>query len=360
MNIKQTILTKSLVLVGILLLGACGGSDDDKPALSDRIDNYLRSAKAGNDSGLAILVRKDSENVYMHTEGLADRNTGVEVTADTGIKMASLTKPFTAMAILQLREQGMLALEDSILDYLPELPESWRPITIHHLLSHQSGILDFLNDLSSINRGFDFVDGVTNESLIDYFILNPELEFTPGSREEYSNTGFVLLGSIIENIVGMSYESYMEQTIFMPIGMVNTYVPNENSGIRPGDALNHGLTDDFFNVNIYAVGSGSQVSSINDFAAFFDAVRNNDIISAESLALMTQVHSPEISYGYGIGIDMVNGDLYNHTGSEDGFKSVLYIYPDRDIQFVVLGNGGQVTSNLIATIQQIIINYYNE
>ncbi len=203
-----------------ILLSACGEEHNfvapgDQATLTETLDKYLDTNLDDNSPGMAILVIKDGEVTYKNAKGMANKHTGLFITSDTGFRLASVSKTFTAIAIMQLYEQQLLTVEESIITFLPELPSSWQGITIHHLLSHQSGIPDYLNDL-----GIDsWPDGVTNKDVLEYFSANDSLEFVPGTKGEYSNTGYLLLAEIVSRVTGVRFAVYMENNLFHPLGM---------------------------------------------------------------------------------------------------------------------------------------------
>jgi len=225
-----------------------------KESLKETLESYLDTNQNNDDEpGISIVVRKDGDVVYRGNRGAANKLTETTITNDTGFVLASVSKPFTAVAILQLYEQGLLTLDDKLITYIPELSNTWEDITIHHLLSHQSGIPDLLNgDLLSPQEK----DGLTNQGVIDFLANNANLEFPPGAKGEYSNTGFMLLAEIVARVAGISFGKYMETYIFSPAGMVNSYITDEKAAIRESDAINFADRDTYFGNKVYVSGAG--------------------------------------------------------------------------------------------------------
>lgn len=309
-------------------------------ALAQKIDAYLAANIATTQAGISVLVLKNGQLAYSGGRGMADIPAGASVASNTGFRLASVSKSFTAIAVMQLVEKGEITLTDSLRDYIPELPASWQKITIEHLLTHKSGIYDIINDWWPPTP----LNGMTNATLIPYLTQRPALEFEPGTACDYSNTGYMLLVSVIERKTGMSFSNYMQQNVFGPAGMTGSYINDENQPIKPGDALNRGQARTFFGLNIYLKGSMAQVSSVNDFANFFEALRSNKLVSAQTKAEMLRSHGTlrgyNIGYGYGF---IVAGDYLGHSGDWDGFQTEMGIIQSTGVEFAILTNAGTRT-----------------
>ena len=374
---KQQLQTLLFVIAFLSLLSACGGSAETSPpsippvvieeTLLKSLTNYINTNVSADEAGIAVLLIKNDEVVYKEGKGLANMAQNLSITPDTGFRLGSVSKVFTAIAIMKLYEQGMLSLDDSILTYLPELSTSWQDINIHHLLSHQSGIPSFINDYS-----IDFwPNGATNQDIVEYFIANDALEFIPGSRGEYSNTGFLLLAEIISRVSGISFADYLDLEIFQVLGMTNSYIADEFSQQRDGDALNFASLTNYYNQDIYTVGAMGQVSSLNDMQMFTTGMLNHLIITSETFDLLVQAHTPELfydqshnqpftAYGYGAMVEVNNSRVFGHSGGFDGFRTDLLIRMDFDWQLVVLTNGGDKTGEYIEGIKSIVAAFNQE
>jgi CubicO group peptidase (beta-lactamase class C family) len=335
-------------------LAACGGSNNNKDStppvitevlttLEGTLDNYLNTNINDNDPGIAIIVMKDGVSIYSGEKGIADKTSQQAITADTGFKLASMSKLFTAIAIMQLREQGLLSPSDSIQTYLPELPASWNSITIHQLLTHQSGIPDWINDIDF----HSWPDGVTNSNVIEYFSLNDELNFVPGSQAKYSNSGYILLSEIVSRLTSLSFSDYMKINIFEPLGMVNSYIIDESYIASENTALNFAKDTTQFNRTLYVNGPSGMVSSTNDLHAFTAAFLNGGVIESSSLALMRTPHTLQMAaignshYGYGMVLDPLSDDIFFHGGSLDSFESEIRVNFTSGGAVIQLGNDGR-------------------
>jgi CubicO group peptidase (beta-lactamase class C family) len=320
--------------------------------IAKKIDDYLAANQPANQPGISIVIIKNGEQVYSGGKGMADIPSGVAIASNTGFRLASVSKPFTAIAVMQLVERGELKLTDSLLDYIPELPEAWRSITIDHLLAHRSGIYDIFNDYLSPT----LVNGMDHTKLINYFITNPKLEFETGTRTDYSNTGYMLLATVIERKTGLSFPMYMQQNIFGPANMSGSYINDISQAIKYGDALNYGRLRTYYGITTNLKGSMAQVSSRDDFVHFFDALRNNTLVSAQTLADMWRsrgnLAGTPVGFGYGFAII---DDTVGHGGDWDGFQTEMTFIPSKGVAFAILTNGGSVGRSRLHDIRNIIV-----
>ena len=327
---------------------ATSSSSGTALTLQQKIDSYLDANQRADQPGISILVVKNGKIAYVGSKGMADLITATSISTQTGFLVASVSKPFTAIAIMQLVEKGQLNVQDSLLDYIPELSPSWRKITIEHLLTHQSGIFDIIND------GWRpaLLNGMTNNDLLTYLINNPALEFEPGTRGDYSNTGFALLAIVVERVTGLAFPDYMALNVFAPANM-RSYIIDKNHPIKKGDALNYANSRTYYGITNYLVGSSGQVSSAEDFLNFFEALRSGKIISANTLEIMRQPHGTlggnPMGYGFG-----TSADALSHLGEWDGFESAMFINFRTGIDSIVLTNSGSKGKAKMSEVMQII------
>ncbi|MEP7704143.1 serine hydrolase domain-containing protein [Paraglaciecola sp. 25GB23A] len=336
----------------LIFIGSCGsnGTDDESSVpeisstLTETLDNYIDTSIPSSGAGIAIFVNKNETVKYTGFKGLANIQESISIDADTGFRIASISKVFTALATMKLFEQELIQLNDSILKYLPELPSSWQHITIHHLLSHQSGIPQYENHPDAT-----IWDGQTNDDVLRFYISHSELSFEAGSKGEYSNAGYHLLAEIIFRAVGIHYENYMHEYFFEPLGMNNSYVADETTSPRVNDALNFAQYTTFNGKNNFTNGANGIVSSINDLNIFISALLDGQIVKLETLNLMLVHHTPallgEADYGYGWILAPEGSDAFSHTGGHDGFRTWLLINRDKNLRMIILGNGGDLTGD---------------
>ena len=286
-----------------------------------------------------VLVAQHGVPIFRKAYGLANREWSITNTLETKFRIASVTKQFTAAAILQLRDQGSLSLEDPVSKHYPGAPSAWASITLHHLLTHTSGIPSYSNaPLSQLYSG-SRIDR-TPEALIALTRDKP-LEFLPGSKFEYDNTGYVLLGQIIENVSGQSYAAYLENRIFGPLGMRHTGY-DESTRILPARASGYtlddrGLRNAHFISMTQPYAAGSLYSTVGDLLIWDQALHASRVISAASVVAMFTDYG--FGYGFGEYISKMQGHLvWGHGGGINGFASKLTRYPAEELTVIVLSN----------------------
>lgn len=347
----------------LALLAGCGGggggsapaSDTTSPppstgTMAQQLDAYLGLIPP-DQPGISVLVMQDGAETYSGQRGMANLLTHSIVTRSTGFRLASVSKPFTAVAVMQLVENGQLRLSDSILDYLAELPAHWRPITIGHLLTHTSGVIDIINDFWTPAT----FEGMALDGLLTYLATRQStLEFTPGTRGDYSNTGYMLLAKIIERRTGKRFGEHMSEALFKPAGMLHSYINDEHQPIKDGDALNHGRLTTFYGHTTYFKGSMAQVSSADDFLHFYQALFAGRLVTPATLAEMWRQHSNLSGAGaMGLGFFIGSG-VVRHEGEWDSFRTLLSIDRTRNRAWAVLTNSGATGQSQWRDVDRII------
>jgi len=326
-----------IVLILLLILPVLPGCRD-----RDKIEPLRAYMNAAHDlwgfNG-AVLVGSGNKMILAEGYGQANFNTDEPITKDTKFFISSLTKQFTAAAILQLQERGLLDINDPIIDYLPQYPEKQgSKITIHHLLTHSSGLVDYLSDpFIIINRTQSF----SPSKLMDFFI-NKDLLFPPGSTFYYSNSNYVVLGAIIEAVAKQSYEAYLHHNIFKPLKMNTSGYARREAGL-PSRATGYTITDKGKMVEALPVHfsvmhtAGALYTTINDYFRWYKSMYTEKILDRNStIKLIT----PQFEkYGYGWYIDIRNGRwVAYHDGYLDGFYSYIEFWPDEHMIIAVFGN----------------------
>lgn len=313
------------------------------------MDEYLTEMTVKERFSGVALVLQNGE--ILHAKGYGMASPGQTNSVKTVFHVASITKQFTAAAILQLAEAGLMDLSSSINNYLPAIYRSptWDDVSVHHVLSHSSGIPDYAvtRDYYHVVDGFclgDTVDGMIKEA------MGSDLEFGPGSEYAYSNIGFTLLGAIIEEQTGTSYDNYIQENIFKPLGMhssrihVEGHVPAENeaTGHRWDDEKQEHVKDDVVSLPVTAP-DGGMLTTLSDFLKWISiyAGDTQTVLSQASIAAMTNAqiplgHDGELdSYGYGL---YVGERLIGHSGYIVGFRSRFDYAREYDTLVVVFTN----------------------
>ncbi|MFC2126652.1 serine hydrolase domain-containing protein, partial [Bacteroidota bacterium] len=285
--------------------------------------------------------------------GLANVQAGTVFQSETPCYIGSLSKQFTAMAVMILVERELISLQQHIKDYFPEYPDLWKDVTIHHLLTHQSGISDYLND-----HGYAF-DGMTNDDAIDYVIKNGYMNFEPGEMWKYSNTGYIILAELVEKVSGKSLSLFCNEEIFSPLGMVNTfYVDDDNQ--EPNDrAVGHTLSGELFDYTIKTNGDGGVISTVDDMLKWDKSLNTGFLVSRETIADMMSPFADMNNgayYGYGWYIDNINGfELISHDGGIAGIFAYAGRVKEKDFYVCLFGN----SPNYQLYLQEIIITVFD-
>jgi CubicO group peptidase (beta-lactamase class C family) len=357
-NLNQSI-TRCLLRFMLIaaLIGGCAPARMSIPdatlsgperEISTRLDAFLTTlntnpAFAGTEMGFvgSVLVAGDGKVLLSKGYGLANRETGVPNTAQTKFRIASVTKQFTAMAILILLRHGKIDVQDRVCTYIPNCPPAWEGITLHHLLTHTSGIPDYYSspDWNSFTG-----KPITPTDLITLFIDKP-LDFQPGEKWKYSNSGYILLGFIIEQVSGMAYETFLKENILGPLNMTNTSYLENPDGLAVGYKY---ATDDLPAIfedmsSLYAAGGLS--STVGDLYIWDQALATDKLIPKRLRASMLTSYvttPPEYNisgYGYGCFIGEIAGRrVIYHPGRIEGFTSLNLFYPDEKVIVIVLSN----------------------
>ena len=368
---------RSMILILILLLAtACTQADVDRllqanatkavaseaheadTIIQPEIAAYLQAhVDAGQFMG-SVLVAQGGHVLHSAGYGMADLEHNVANTPHTKHRLGSITKQFTAAAILHLQDQGLLDVDDPISAYLSDYPNG-DVITIHHLLSHSSGIPNFTSfpDYVATMR-----EPATLRELIERFADMP-LEFKPGEQWAYSNSNYIVLTSILEEVAGQSYAEYLDAVLFAPLGMTDTgydvfatILESRSNGYTVGEDGYQNAA--FIDMSIPA-GAGALYSTVLDVYTWTQALRQDAVLSDEARNLL---FTPAIeidegnAYGYGWGISEEWGRrVIGHSGGINGFFTYLNLIPEEELTVIVLSNldsapVGQITRDLAAIV----------
>jgi len=314
------------------------------PAFSAaQIDAAIGPQYQSNEPGAVVLVVQNGKTIFRKAYGMADVAKGTPLTPDMQLRLGSITKQFTSTAILLLVDEGKIRLDDDITRFLPDYPTRGTRITVENLLNHTSGIVNFTS-----KPGFDAHagDDMSVAAMIDSFKNDP-LDFAPGTRWNYSNSGYFLLGAIIEKVAGQSYADFMAQRIFTPLGMRDTaYEGHERGKAIRAAGYTKGANGVAPSVNIsmsqpYA--AGALVSTVDDLARWDAAVTAGKLLKAATWQrAFTKTRLADgtfFDYGYGWEIGALEGvPTIAHDGGIDGFSTFALRVPSRQLYVVVLRN----------------------
>lgn len=339
-----------------------GQAKQDK-LIEKKLDDLLSSAFQSSGPGCAILVARKGEIAYKKAFGTANLELLVPVKPEMVFNLASITKQFTAVAILQLVEQNKISLQDSIQQFLPDYPWKGHTIRIDNLLSHTSGIKDYLqiNYSGLFMEKWDF----SPRQLIDSFKSHP-LEFEPGTRFSYSNSGYFILGAIIEKVSGKSYQDYIQEYLLQPAGMTNSFfdrsgsiIPNRVSGYLPENGVYQNAP--YWSPAIQ-YSAGGLISNVTDLFKWHQALNTYRLIKRESLqkAQSNSYLKNGSPTGYGFGWYLATSNEIKsiaHQGALPGFQTKEIYYPDEDVFIVILSNNGKVNiEGLSIQVSGIVLN----
>jgi len=338
----KPVLAVVALVFGLMLSVHTEMADGANPA--EMTDAYVGSALAKQKiPGLSMGVVRDGRLIYAKAYGLSDVELNVPAASDSVYEIGSITKDFTATAIMMLVEEKKVGLDDPISKHLKQLPGVWKNITIRDLLTHTSGIRNYLSVPNFANLA---LRPTTPDELLRLVGKDP-LRFEPGEKWEYSNTGYCILGLLIEQAGGESYAEFLRKRIFLPLGMTATRV-NDLARIIPGRAAGYQLENgELRNAPRWdptcAGAAGALISNVPDLAKWVAAQDSAQVLSKSSVELM---RSPAklrdgrlLSYGFGCLVSSINGHrMIRYTGGIPGFITTIVDYPDDGLAVIVLTN----------------------
>ncbi|UMQ43340.1 beta-lactamase family protein [Chryseobacterium sp. Y16C] len=299
------------------------------------INNYYRKGKFNG----SILIAQNDKVIIDTVFGYRDLDQKVELTKETPFYIASLSKPFTAIAIFQLAEKRLLSLDDDAVKFVDDIPSYAHHITIKQLLNHTSGIRDYENRLTKKD--------LINNEVIHWLQNQDGLAFKPGTKFQYSNSGYIILSLIIEKISGVSYARFLKENIFDLLQMHHTTVFESNTVI-PDKAIGYNKDKKVDDYSILTTGDGGIYATAEDLYELDKALRTNQLLSEESTKLLYQ--TPPIledgthsEYGSGWFIEKSDGSMIaQHTGGLAGFRSLFWRDLKNGNTIIALTNQGHV------------------
>jgi D-alanyl-D-alanine carboxypeptidase len=327
---------------------------EEPPGFDTFIDSLGRSTIETNKAvGLSIGIAQGDEILYAQGFGLANVELDVPATADSVYRIGSITKEFTAAGILLLVEDGVISLDDPLCKFLPDYPVKGSEITVRNLLHHTSGVKDFTrlpNYRSEIRLE------VVQEEVLNRFQHLP-LDFEPGERRSYCNSGYFILGVIIEKASGQSYEQFIEERLLRPLELERTscdspsrIIPNRAAGYSCwGDVLRNAP---YMNMD-QTIGAGNMASTVEDLLVWQHSIVDDRLLSPDSRRMMTTRgklnNGEEFNYGLGLVLQKFEGrEVVRHGGGILGFRADIAHYPDSGYTIAVLANCDNVNASGIS------------
>jgi CubicO group peptidase (beta-lactamase class C family) len=354
---------KAFAALALLFVGV------DAQTLTDRADALLARWNNKDGPGMAVSLIRGGRVVYRKGFGLADLDAQTPITPDTQFQLASMTKQFTAMAIMILKERGKLQFDDSLTRFCPEFPGYARAITIRHLLNHTSGLPDYeelllgkvdYDKLFQSSKSKRAAHEFTSAEAFQAVSRQPKPRFTPGEKWEYSNSGYMVLARIVERLSGKRYAEFLKENIFDPLGMHDTLVVDERRQKVPklatGYAIRDGRWQDIsYSPEDFMYGDGGIDSTVNDLYKWDQALYTERLVHRATLQMaFTPGHTNDgkhtdtfltgflkrpTSYGFGWFITSLDGKLQvEHEGNWSGYRSYIIRMPSERVTAIVLMN----------------------
>ncbi len=312
---------------------------------SAAIDSIFATWDTIDSPGASLGIIRDGKLIYARGYGQANLEYSIPNTPNSIFRIASTSKQFTAACIVLLSQQNKLSLDATLDTFFPKFPSYAKKITIRHLLHHTSGIRDYLTLASLSGLGND--DFYTDETLMKWLINQEELNFQPGEDHLYSNSGYWLLGQIVNKVSGENMATYAEKNIFKPLGMNNTHfhndhtriVKNRASGYRPNEDNGYSISMTTLNM----IGDGGIFTSIEDLKKYDDAFYDSEVLNRdfwkEMTTTTTLTNGEEIYYAAGLFLDEHNGlKTIDHGGAFVGYRAEMVRFPEQRFSVIILAN----------------------
>ena len=333
---------------------------------SSQIDAIFASLKSSNAPGAAVLVVRNGKPVFRQGYGVTDLRSLHSIGPQTNFRLASFTKQFTAMCIMLLARDGKLHYDERLTDIFPEFPAYGKSISIRNLLNHTSGLPDYEDILMKQypDTPPEKIPQILDAGVLKLMEQQTSTNFPPGSKWEYSNSGYAVLAMIVEKVSGKPFGQFLHDRIFVPLKMENTLAHEKGKNDVPNRAYGYSKTDKGLQQTDQSptsavLGDGGIYSSIDDLAKWDRALREHTLLSeAEMRPALTPVHVADglptseghtVSYGFGWFLDPYNGHRRMwHDGETIGFRTTIQRFPDENLTAIVLANRTDVDPEQLA------------
>jgi len=341
-----------LFIVGMSIVGCQTRTEPPDDPFSARIDELFKEWDTSGSPGAAVAVLKEGDVVFSKGYGSAQLEYGIPITPATIFHVASVSKQFTAFAVTLLAHQGKLSLDNDIRTHLPEVPDFGRTITLRHLIHHTSGLRDQWEALAM--AGWRLDDVITRDQILSMVSHQKELNFDPGERYLYCNTGYTLLGEIVGRVTGQTLAAWTKENLFTPLGMTRTHFHDNHELIVPNRAYSYGPNEEqgfHKSVLSYAnVGATSLFTTAEDLLLWAGNFMDPKVGELEVIAQMQELgvlnSGRKLPYAFGLGIRDHRGvHMISHGGADAGFRTWLGIFPDQKFVVAVLSNLGSMSPN---------------
>jgi CubicO group peptidase (beta-lactamase class C family) len=370
------------VLLGLSFVGLTVGTwagGEILETVQKNIDAVILTVSKPADPGFAVLVKTGPKIIFEKGYGVREFGKPAEIAPDTNFRLASVTKQFTAMAIMLLVHDGKLRYEDRLTDVWPDFPAYGKTITVRELLTHTSGLADYENLMESDEKAhrprWSAERQIQDAEVLDLLKAQTSGVFPPGTNWEYSNSGYVVLGLIVAKVSGVSYGEFLKQRIFVPLGMKTTVVYVKGKNEVANRAFGHTKEGDTFKVadqssTSATLGDGGLYSNVEDLAKWDDGLAKFALLSEKEMALAwvpakmadgsgyfwpanandnKKAPPVAVQYGFGWFLDPYKGRVREyHNGESIGFRSTIQRYKDNDLTIIILSNRADVAPRDLA------------
>jgi len=342
-------------LIVSMAIGLTSARADEAQDRSAQVDSLFKAWDKPASPGCALSIMKDGQIVYARGYGMADLEHDVKITPASVFHVASVSKQFTAASVLMLASEGKVSLDDEVRKYVPQLPDFGVPITIRHLIHHTSGLRDQW-DLLGIAGWRYSLDLITDGDVLSVLSRQKQLNFAPGSKHLYSNTGFTLLAQIVKNVSGQSFRAFTRDRIFLPLGMTHTHFRDNHAEIVQDIAYGYKRTGDGFELsipNFDTVGATSLLTTVEDLARW-DENFYSHILGGAALAAQLEDRGrlndgTSLNYAGGLEINRYRGQkIVEHSGGDAGYRAHLARFPDQHFSVALTCNIAEAAPAVLA------------
>lgn len=313
-----------------------------------KVDEYMSAAERVDRFSGTILLARDGKPIVSKGYGMANTEWDIPNSPRTAFRLGSVTKQFTAAAIMLLQERGKLSVSDPACKYVAECPPAWEPITIRHLLTHTSGIPNYTAFPGFLEK--KAILPITTAKLLAEYKAKP-LDFVPGEKNSYSNSGYHLLGLIIEKASGKSYENFLQENIFTPLGMKQSGYDRPRDLIKWRAAGYQRSGDGYVNAPyidmLIPYAAGALYSTAGDLLIWDQALYTEKLLTQKSLDEMFTPFKNNYAYGWSVGKRFERASI-SHGGAIHGFSSQISRYPDDRVTVIVLSNVQGTSTDKVA------------
>jgi len=338
-----------------LLASSAAAQQPIPDALAGRVDAVFARFARWDSPGCALGIYQNGSIIYSKGYGSANLEYGIPISPNTPFISGSVAKQFTAAAIALLVEQGRLSLDDDVRKYIPELPDYGAKITVDQLVHHTSGLRDFW-DLVEV-AGMRFDDGYTVDDVIRLAARQKHLNFTPGTAYNYSNTGYIALGRIVQRVTGKSLRDFAAEQIFGPLGMTSTHYHDDHTMPVTGRASAYSpVPEGGWRINVWnndIVGQGGVMLTVNDLVKWDENFYTGKVGGQKFLERQLQrgrlANGTLLSYAFGLTVGEYRGlPLVEHSGSSGGYRTIISRFPTEHTSIVALCNVSDANTTMLS------------